>query len=341
MTGIKDVCQHTGLSQLLDTFPLATEIIVGNGDHRLATPSRLLVDPSHPQPSAELHVKVDLKSHADSTMHTRTPPKLQAFDCVLILTVVIGSGCQIDWGLAVWGRLVVLGRSILEKWPAILRTPKWRTLPFCMIGHREIASMTIDQPVVLDMLSEHLEQRRQLGWGEIKRWELQVTSYSTLPRFLSQNRHITHLEIERMRTFPISIGGFLTIDWSPLRRTTRTPRHDLKVLTIRVDFSNEWVGNISDRIRDIIEPRDQFPVFGLRTLVLLIVTDSVGRKAMASLPPYSQIAKLLVHIYGHHFELEIEGAEVDAFECPFTECLKSQLVKEVKLRQEEVARGKI
>jgi hypothetical protein len=337
VTEIKDVSEHDGLSQLLETFPLATEIIVGNGDLRLVTPPRLLIDPSHPQPPAELHLMVHLKSGpADFPQLTRGYPNLRAFDCVVVYTVTIGSGCRVNWDLAVWGSSIGLGISATML--ASLRAPPTRAgeptpTPFCAIHDRDIVSMTIDQFLDLETLSRHLEQRRQMGWGEIRRWDVRAT-YSTMPRFLLQNRHITHFKIQRDRSFPISIGGFLTIDWSPLRRTSLAPHHALNDLTIRLDFSKACVGNIGHRIRTIMESGIRSPVFGLKTLVLLIETGTVGKKAVATLPPIRRF----VRIYGHHFELKIEMAEVGAVEGPFIECLRSQLVKEVELQQEKERR---
>jgi hypothetical protein len=330
VTEIKDVSHHNGLSQLLDTFPLATEIIVGNGNHRLVTPPRLLVDPSHPQPSAELHVKVLLKSGAaDLPLLIRVYPKLRAFDCVVVYTITIGSDCRIDWDLSMWGRMVIPGKTALASWPPEDGTPLAQSIviPFCVIHDREIHSMTIKQSIDLETLSKHLEQRRQMGWGDIKRWDVRVTSFSALPQFLSLNRQVTELTIRRSGALPINIAGFLTLDWSPLRRTIQNPHHGLEDLTIRLDFSRACAGNIGHRIRTIMESGNRSPVFGLKTLVLLIETGTVAKKAIASLPPYSQIAKLFVGIYGHHFELKIEMAEVGAVEGPFIECLRSQLVK--------------
>ena len=340
MTEIKNVSHHNGLSQLLDTFPLATEIVVGNGDHRLVTPPRLLIDPSHPQPSAELHVKIHIRGPADFSRLTRVYPKLRAFDCAVIYAVTIGSDCQIDWDLSVWGRMVIPGKTALASWPPNHGiTPAQSTvIPFCVIHDREIFSMAIRQSIDLETLSKHLEQRRQMGWGEIPRWEMQVTIFSALPRFLFHNRQITHFKIEKARPLPINIGGFLTLDWSALRRTTCVPCHGLKDLTIRIDFNKACVSNISDRIRGIIDSPDQFPVLGLKRLVILIEPGTVGKKAIASLPPYSQIAKLLVRLYGHRFELKIQKADADAAGGPFLTCLRSQLVKEVELQQEQETR---
>jgi hypothetical protein len=341
VTEIKDVSHHSILSQLLDTFPLAIEIIIGKGNHRLVTPPRLLVDPSHPQPSAELHVKVLLKSGAaDLPLLIRMYPKLRAFDCVVIYTITIGSDCQIDWDLSVWGRMIIPGKTALASWPPMDgTTPAQSTVvPFCVIHDREIHSMTIKQSIDLETLSQHLEQRRQMGWGDIKRWDVRVTSFSALPQFLSLNRQVTELTIRRSGALPINIAGFLTLDWSPLRRTVQTPHHGLEILTVRLDFSRACVGNIGHRIRTIMESGNRSPVSGLKTLVLVIETGTVAKKATASLPPYSQIAKLFVGIYGHHFELKIEMAEVGAFEGPFIECLRSQLVKEVELQQEKARR---
>jgi hypothetical protein len=340
VTGIKDVCHHNGLSQLLDTFPLATEIIVGNGDLRLVTPPRLLINPSHPQPCAELHVKVHVEPGPhDFPRLIQTYLNLRAFDCAVVYTVTIGSGCQINWDLTVWGSSISLGITRLTSWrPTDSRTGKPRPTPFSAIHDRDIVSMTIDQSIDLEILSKHLEQRRHMGWGEIKRWSVRPTTYSNIPRFLLQNRGITHLKIERDQPFPISIGGFLTIDWSPLRRTSQAPHHALRDLTIRLDFNKACVGNIGHRIRTIMESGNRFPVFRLKTLILLIETGTVAKKAIASLPPYPQIAKLFVCIYGHHFELKIEMAEVGAVEGPFIECLRSQLVKEVELQQEKERR---
>jgi hypothetical protein len=338
VTEIKDVSHHNGLSQLLDTFPLATEIIVGNGDHRLMTYPRLLVHPPHPKPAALLYVKIHLKSVLnDLPALMRVYPKLRAFDCRVFYAVTIGSGYKIDWDLSAWGRMIFPGTTALAPWP-----PKnGRTslvpalIPFCVIHDREIHSMTIKQSIDLETLSKHLEQRRQMGWEEIKRWDVRVASFSALPQFLSLNRQITELMIRRSGALPINIAGFLTLDWSPLRRTIQNPHHGLEDLTIRLDFSRTCVGNIGHRIRTIMESGNRSPVFGLKTLVLLIETGTVAKKAIASLPPYSQIAKLFVHIYGHHFELKIEMAEVGAVEGPFIECLRSQLVKEVELQQEK------
>jgi len=212
------------------------------------------------------------------------------------------------------------------------------SVPFCVVGDREIASMTIDQSIDLEMLSKHLEQRRQLGWRDIKKWDVRVTSFSALPQFLSLNRQVTELMIRRSGALPINIAGILTLDWMLVRRTIQTPHHGLKVLTIRLDISGACVGNIGDRIRTIMESGNPSPVFGLKTLVLLIETGTVAKKAIASLPPYSQIAKLFVRIYGHHFELKIEMAEVGAVEGPFIECLRSQLVKEVEIQQRKERR---
>jgi len=341
VTEIKDISHHNGLSQLLDTFPLAIEIIVGDGTHRLVTPPRLLVDASHPQPSAELHVKVLLKwSPADLSLLIRVYPKLRAFDCVVIYTITIGRHCQIDWDLSMWGRMVIPGKTTLASWPPKDGTTPAQTtvIPFCVIHDREIHSMTIRQSIDLETLSKHLEQRRQMGWGDIKRWNVRVTSFSALPQFMSLNRQVTELTIRRSGALPINIAGILTLDWMPVRRTIQTPHHGLKVLTIHLDISRACVGNIGDRIRTIMESGNPSPVFGLKTLVLLIETGTVAKKAIASLPPYSQIAKLFVRIYGHHFELKIEMAEVGAVEGPFIECLRSQLVKEVEIQQRKERR---
>jgi hypothetical protein len=340
MTELTDVTQN-GLSQLLDTFPLATEIIIDNGNHRLVTPPRLLMDSLHPQPSAQLHVRIHLKSGpADLPRLTQVYPRLRAFDHVVIYTMTIGKGCHIDWDPSVWARMISPGTTTLAAWPPkSTGPPKEPTvIPFCIIYNRDVFAMTIKQSIDLENLSKHLEQRRQMGWGDIKRWDVGVPNFSALPRFLSDNPKITHLKIRRSGPLPINIGGLLTLDWSPLRRTDQIPCHGLEDLTMRIDFSNPCVGDINHRIRELIESKDHSPVFGLKTLSIEVKSGPIGKKAIASLPPYSQIARLLVRLYGHHFELKIERVEVDAIEGPFIECLRSQLVKEVELQQAKVRR---
>lgn len=146
------------LSKILDTFPLATEIVVGKGDYRLVTPPRLLTDSpyNHQTRPTQLHVKASLKSGNDIALLERAGPN---FRCDIVYEINIGPDCQIDWDLSLW----------CSTWTA--RTSTFigpRTLLFDRIYHREILNMTIDQPIDLDILSTHLERRRQLGRGEIK-----------------------------------------------------------------------------------------------------------------------------------------------------------------------------
>jgi len=98
---------HDGFSQLLDAFPLVSEITVGAGDYQLVTPPRLLTDNPSPKPTAELHVKLRLSSDpSDSLELKRFCPKLRAFNCLVRYIVNIGPSRQIDWDLSVWGRMI-------------------------------------------------------------------------------------------------------------------------------------------------------------------------------------------------------------------------------------------
>ena len=51
------------------------------------------------------------------------------------------------------------------------------------------------------------------------------------------------------------------------------------------------------------------------------------------MPPCSQIARLLVKMYGHVFELEMEMTDSDEPGGPFMECIRDQLIKEIGYRQ--------
>ena len=173
--------------------------------------------------------------------------------------------------------------------------------------------------------------------GKIEAFSLCITTYSALPRFLLQNRRINSLELRRQRPALMNFGGLLTLDWSQLRRTGESPHHGLKRLSISIDLSKPCVDNIAFQLREILRSANQSPIFDLETFVLRVKPGTVGRRAITSLPPYSQVAALLVQLAGRSFELKIK-MDAGASETTLLAGLRSQLVQEVRLQQ-DVASG--
>ena len=182
-------------------------------------------------------------------------PNLRSFRCDLVHKIIVGPYCHIDWDPTNWGENRRAGestrrphQSVIDKFNATTRL-----VPFEAIYNREISSMTVDEPVDLEILSRHLERRQQMGWLDIQIWNLRATSCSALPRFLLQNRNITNLEIRKSAPLEISLGVFLTLDWSVLSRSTSTPHHGLKQLAVRIRFDKPCVSDIDRRLRDILD----------------------------------------------------------------------------------------
>jgi hypothetical protein len=333
------------LSAILDAFPLVTKITWTPG-FKLTTPPRYLVDAPQSSDTATLHLVLNLDRslklgrQRQAKLLLPSTPKLRAFGCVAAYTVEISADCPIDWDLSYWGRRVIPGsKPYLPAW-GDRRTTDGLTgadVPFCLIYNRIISSMIIELNIHLDILSQHLEQRRQLGYEDIPVWTIRTDSLSGLPRFLFQNPYITSLTFIKIQPLPITVGAFLCLDWSVFRRKGRDPPC-LRHLHVVIDFSKPCVADIEDRIEEITKSTVSFPsVFKLDTLTIELEPEKVGSKAIESLPGFSQIAKVLVYLGGDHFELKIKPSD-ENIQDPTGSYLRSQLVKEVKRRQDKERR---
>jgi hypothetical protein len=328
------------LSAILDAFPLVTKITSARG-FKLTTPPRYLVDAPQSSNTATLHLSLNLMPGRQTHRLGLTPaPKLRAFACVVAYAVKIGVDCQIDWDLSCWGRRIIPGpKPCLPAWGDRRTTDRQITAypPYCTMYNRIISSMVIELNIDLDTLSQHLEQRRQLGYEGIPVWTIRTDSLSGLPRFLFQNPYITSLTIIKIQPLPITVGAFLCLDWSVFRRNARDPPC-LRHLHVVIDFSKPCVADIEDRIEEITKHTVSLPpVFTLDTITIELEPEQVGPKAIESLPGFSQIAKVLVYLGGDHFELKIKPSDGN-IQDPTGSYLRSQLVKEVKRRQDKEKR---
>lgn len=327
-----------GFSELLHTFPLVNNITVGDPECRLNTGPRLLLDSATNNTSATLHIHLSLTGDwPKPAALDRINIKLRGFRCEVDYSVHISASYPIDWDLSTWGRLIIPGSTKLRLRPT--GTAEYpRDIPFCAIYNRPIRSMIIDEVIDLGLLSQHLEQRRQMGWEEVKEWDVCVTSLSHLPKFLGLNRHTVTIKVKKSEDLPFNIGGFLCLDWSAMRRTPE--EHRLQHLEVTLDFSKPCTTDIEARLRRNIEAHQSHaPFFDLKTLTIRLSNDDIGIKSFTALPPFSQIAKLLVQLGGAGYQLNIERMPEDWLPCDYEDwpircCIRSQLMKEVKLRQE-------
>jgi len=189
--------------------------------------------------------------------------------------------------------------------------------------------------VDLSILSEHLLQRQQLGWEGIKVWKLCVTSMSSLPRFLLQNRYVTDLDITEGQPLFFGLSVFLNLDWSIMSRVPDRS-HSLRRLRITLNLAHPHIVNLGFRLQSSIDRLKQSdPPFTLETLTLELDLADGNAKALITLPPISLIAKLLVCLAGNSFRLHIELPALDEVDVGCCGYLRSQLVQEVILRQQK------
>ena len=337
----KTINELVGFQELLDMFPLVNEIIVNDGKHRLTTPPRLLDVRTSSRPTATFHISISTRMPKEhSSPFESVFVTLRDYESSVVYAVHVSENCPIDWDLSKWDRLGTSRSTPSMPWD---KQSLHRDVPFCAVSSRNIYSMTIDHNVDLDVLSRHLKQRQRIGWKAIKEWDLSVGSISALPTFLVQNRQIESIKIKKSETLPISIGGFLCLDWFVMRSIEET--HGLQHLECTINFSKSCVADIEARLDNIIETYEaSSPVFTLNTFTIRLTDDDIlGKPGISALPPFSKIAQLLVQLIGYECHLLVEFDEedeegVDFRDLAFRNCLRSQLVKEVKARQKEERR---
>jgi hypothetical protein len=195
--------------------------------------------------------------------------------------------------------------------------------------------MTIEETIDLNVLSQHLHQRQQMAWGQIEQWDISVKSILALPRFLSQHPYINCLTIRKHRVLSISIGRFLSIDWSLLSGKIEDPPR-LRHLAVMIDFGEACTPDLTQQIQSAIETHAKSPsIFTLSTLTVKLDHVVVHDDDVMSLPPISLIAEYLIHLGGPLFKLHIDTADrPGGRKNPLLHYTFSQLVKEIALRQD-------
>jgi hypothetical protein len=341
----KTINGRVGFTELLDILPLVNEIIANKGKHRLVTPPRLLNAHPTSRPTATFRVTISTRlPEENSSPFAPIYLTLRDYECDVVYTVHVMNGCSIDWDLSKWDRLGT-SRSTPPLPSSTGASDKPHGVPFYAVSSRNIVSMSTGRPVDLDVLSRHLKQRKQLGWGDIKEWNLSVGSISALPKFLFENRQITSIKVKKREPLPIHIGGFLCLDWSVLRRLGET--HGLQHLELTIDFSKPCVKDIDARLKRIINSHNPFrPLFNLKTFTIRLTEYIHVEPAISTLPPFSQVAKLLVQLIGYDCQCTVEFDEEEAdsedvWNLAFRHSLRSQLIKEVRVRQEKEQRKKL
>lgn len=327
-----------GFSELLDMFPLVNEITLRDDD-RLVTPPRFLDTRPTQKPSAVFYVTV--VAHGNEAGLSPFGPMyltLRNYNVNVVYTVYVADDCSVDWDLSTWERLGTSRSPLLL--PGITRSSQVnREVPFSLICNRNIRYMSILHPVDLDVLSQHLKQRQRMGWEDIKEWDFPVISLSAFPKFLHQNRQVTRIVIRETARQPISINGFLCLDWSIFKGNNE----DLAIrhLDCEININHPCDPEIEARLEKVIDTLNPLaPLLPLESFTFRLTMYNFAD--ISTFPPFSQIAKLLVRLTGYKCRIVVEFDDrADHDDRSFRDSVRSQLIKEVEARQsKEVRRNK-